>query len=188
MAELRYLVSYGLMRDVAVFTTSPAAKYNRRQEVVVTTDRGIEVGTILAELRETSADSDVEDKGVSQPSDQWRLLRALGPVDATLLEANAALRHEGFETWQQRLARLPIPVELVDVEYLLDAAVVLHVLAEEDADFSPVQATLSKIAGQRLIFRRFGDDPSARRNGGCSGGGCTCGRKEAEAAPTKPLD
>lgn len=180
MVDPHYFVSYGVMGDVAVFTTAAGTTFGRGQDVVVVTDRGTEVGTILAQARETSTDPEMEEDGDSRQWDQWRVLRALGPIDAERLVAHAERRQEEFDAWQHRLARLMIRMELVDVEYLLDdAAVVLHVLADEDADFSPIQSTLSKIAGKRLIFRRFGEDPAGPRKAGCAGGSCTCGRKES---------
>jgi cell fate regulator YaaT (PSP1 superfamily) len=177
--EARYLISYGAMGEVAVFTTSPGAVYDRGEEVVVATDRGVEAGTVLSRAAEPASETNGEN-GESPPRDKWRLLRALSPDDVRILNANAGRRRVEFDVWRQRLMRLPIAVELVDLEYLLeDDTVVLHLLADEGADFAPIASTLSKIAGRRLIFQRFGDDPTTRRKGGCSGGSCTCGQKEA---------
>lgn len=180
--ESRYLIRYGAMHEVAVFTGPLQVRYHRGQEVVIATDRGVEAGEVLGETGEDSLESSSNGDADTPPSEKWRLLRTLGPEDRRALAANGARRGEEFGPWQQRLAKLPMALELVDIEYLLgDEGVILHVLADDGADFSAISATLSMIAGKRLVFQRFGDEPAARQKGGCSGN-CTCGREEANSA------
>jgi cell fate regulator YaaT (PSP1 superfamily) len=166
------------MHEVAVFASPFDASYDRGQDVVVATDRGVEVGTVLGQAAAEAVENGETEQAATSPDDKWRLLRTLGPDDRAALVANEARRKGEFDRWRRHLARLPIPVELVDVDYPLTGdAVILHVLAEPGADLSAVADTLSKIAGKRLVFQRFGDDPAARKQGGCSGN-CTCGRRE----------
>jgi len=179
--ESRYLISYGAMHEVAVFTGLSELCYHRGQDVVVATDRGIEAGKVLGKTGEDSLESSSNGDADTQPSEKWRLLRTLGPEDRRQLAANGARRGEEFGSWQQRVAKLPMGLDLVDIEYLLgDEGVILHVLADDVADLSAISATLSMIVGKRLVLQRFGDDPAARRKGGCSGN-CTCGRQEADS-------
>ena len=176
--EPRYLISYGAMNEVAVFTGSAGTRIQRGQQVVVETDRGVEVGNLLGEAGIDNSVSE-ETNGDDQPPDatKWRFLRLLETEDEQDLANNVDRGKEEFEVWRRRLAKMSMPVELVDLEYLLSGdTVVLYVLAVEGSDFSAVTETLSKIVGKRLLFERFGDDPAARRSGGCSGN-CSCGRE-----------
>lgn len=176
--EPRYLISYGAMHEVAVFAGFAGPRFERGQQVVVETDRGVERGQVLGEAGSDDSDPAEENGGGTPPAEtKWRLLRLFETKDEQALTSLRVRRHEEFDVWRKRLAKWSMPVELVDVEYLLDGeTVVLYVLAVEGSDFSAVSETLSKIAGKRLLFQRFGDDPAAPKPGGCSGN-CTCGRE-----------
>jgi hypothetical protein len=174
-----YLVRYGAMGHVGVFTPEAATGFalRRGQEVVIRTHRGEEVGEVLVRLdRERPAEGD--------PAGSL-LLRPATASDLDRARRCTTLRAERFEECGRVLGQEGWPLELIDVETLLDQeTTVIHYLGPSDLDLAILRARFRTSSGFDVVFEPAGLDPGppptlkGEGAGGrcgdcdCSGGGC----------------
>jgi hypothetical protein len=197
--EEGYLVRFGMMGHVGRFHPDHGnhLALERGQTVVVETDRGIELGEVLLPLglsteaaataRRTLASAEAEDPelGRSPRRVSPRLLRCAGPDDLANARACEELRGERYALCNLILGESGWPVELIDVEPLLDRNMtVLHFLGPEDVDLPLLRARLRSRCTFDVIFEplaatgatRDFEPERASPGGGCgscsSGGGC----------------
>lgn len=121
------LIRYGTIPEVARFAASPGeADWQRGQQVVVQSHRGVEMGTILEQTRGTAG----------EPGDEaLRVLRPASDADLeTYAELQSAARDE-YDAWAGRIAEWKLELELIDLEWLLDREkLVLYVLNDRGGD------------------------------------------------------
>ena len=115
--EPGYLVRYGLMGHVGKFALEPEMDFvlDRGQAVVICTDRGEEVGEVLVSLGVPSS--------VATRNAQAGRSSFLRPASAQDLEdarRSAQLRSERFQVCQRICGEQSWPLEVIDVEPLLD--------------------------------------------------------------------
>jgi hypothetical protein len=199
--EPGYLVRYGLMGHVGMFRLDPATDLSleRGQAVVIHTHRGEEVGEVLTRLgvtvRSPSSSADVAASGGdAAPARGARsgLLRLLRPACAADLEnahRSARLNAERFTICQRILGQQGGPLELIDVETLLDQhTTVIHYLGPRELDLTLLRARFRTACDFDILFEPAGADPGAGWDAGrsspasersgrcgdcdCSGGGC----------------
>jgi hypothetical protein len=199
MAEVEYLLSYGLTGEFGRFRTARPLECRRGDRVVVRTHRGVEMARVLRQATPRHAHY-LPNTTVGQ------LLRVAVPEDE---QQQADLRQraqELFERGRALAAELDLPLELLDVEVLLDGEhAVLHQLRWAECDVRPFVSTLSREFGLHLALEDLAHDrPAASEEeeeelahgcgregcgsegggGGCSScgsGGCsTCGMGAAE--------
>ena len=200
-----YLVRYGLMGHVGRFSLDPETDQvpQRGQTVVIRTDRGLEVGEVLAPLaaspstspaRHGSADGG-EDRGSarSPAPDPGRpgLLRAAGPEDLERARRSERLRDEQFPVCRRILEEGGWPLDLLDVEPLLDlSTTVLHVLGPHDLDLALLRARFRSLSNFDILFESVGSEssldhetptgqpsPSSGRCGDCNCSEGRCGSR-----------
>jgi hypothetical protein len=195
-----YLVRYGLMGRVGRFTLDPETDQEpeRGHSVVVRTDRGLELGEVLARLagspspgpenNEISNGGENRFPGRSPDPDRPGLLRAAGPEDLERARRSETLRHDQFAVCRRILAEGGWPLDLLDVEPLLDlSTTVLHVLGPHDLDLALLRARFRSLSDFDIVFESVGSEsfldqeaatgqaPSGPRRCGdcdCSEGGC----------------
>jgi cell fate regulator YaaT (PSP1 superfamily) len=194
MEAQEYLVSYGLTGEFGRFRSAAPLALRRGERVVVRGSRGVEIACVLREATPRHAHF-LPNTSVGQ------LLRRITPRDE---QAESAMHVKGqqlFERGRQLATELDLPLELLDVEVLLDGEhAVLHHLRGADADVRPFVSTLSREFALHIVLvdltrpqeavehEEEGDEhagcgrPNCGREvgGGCStcgsGGGCgTCG-------------
>jgi cell fate regulator YaaT (PSP1 superfamily) len=182
MDSREYLLRFGLNGEFGRFRASAAFTYRRGERVVMRGPRGVEIAEVLREAAPGHAQF-LPNTSVGQ------LLRRLTSEDERI---QVQLRDKGqqvFERGRQLLAELKLPLELLDVEVLLDAQhAVLHHLSAGVADVRPFVSTLSRefelhvalvdLAGQREAPEQE-EAPHGCDRPNCGqeeGGGCgTCG-------------
>jgi hypothetical protein len=145
------LVRYGLMGHVGRFRPEPGTglELERGQAVVIETDRGTELGEVLASLP------------APQPAGQapvsHRLVRPAGPADLASASAAEDLRGERYALCTEILGEEGWPVDLIDVEPLLDrTTTVLHVLGPEDLDLKVLRARLRSRCSFDVVLETWG--------------------------------
>ena len=198
-----YLVRYGLMGHVGKFPLDlarrNAAKIERGQAVVILTDRGVELGEVLVAPDSSAQAADVQRE---LDPDRPRLLRLAAPADLDDARRSEALRAERFTLCQQILGDGGWPIDLIDVEPLLDqSTTVLHILGSPDVNLASLRSEFRSRSDFDVLFEAAGSSPglarehavpsqpfppvqeSVRRCGDCdcSDGGC------AVAAPASKL-
>lgn len=171
------LVRYGQVPQVAKFVVPPELSEHedsrpvRNSEVVVETDRGLELGRVLEVLREGIVDTDKPASG--------QVVRVATSED---LETQATLRQTAnseFDVWQNRIADWKLQLQLIDIEWTLDRQqVVLYVLNGQNAEVTRL-ALLTAAAGLGIVHVQpvaaDGLVPKPSSGGGCGSGGGGCG-------------
>jgi nitrite reductase/ring-hydroxylating ferredoxin subunit len=169
------LIRYGTMGLVGWFTCANGGKLHRGTRVVVETPRGIEAGEVLTML---------PDRAVIP---QGQVLRTMTQEDELQERALREKDDSAFQSCRALLRERAIPVELMDVEQLLDGETVLfYFLGELPEDMSGVTDELARLYEARVEFHDFarrveegcgpgcGTDEGAGC-GSCSAGGCATG-------------
>jgi hypothetical protein len=163
------LARYGNVPVVARFQVGDLA-ITRGQSVVVETDRGEELATLL---------EFVPDHLQQDESPSGSILRTATESDRQTA-AEAAVRCEGqFGDWLQRCQDWKLQLELIDIEQTLDGKLILYVLNDRGPETTRL-ALLAAAGGHGIIHVQpvvaDGIDTAASAGGGCgTGGGCGCG-------------
>jgi len=178
------LVRYGLAGRVAWFAAD--APEARGATVVVRSGRGLELGEVLAAEAAGKGRAGEDSAGV------FRVLRRADADDLHLAGRAEGLRAARFEECRRIAEEAGWPLEVVDVEPLLDLATVLHVLAFDAIDPAPIRARY-RVACDYDVFLEdlaAGEPepepepaPKAGRCGDCDCGGGGCSKKAARVRP-----
>lgn len=158
-----HLVRYSLLGNVGHFTAAEAVRYPRRSRVIVRSDRGLEVGTVLAEPEEASRLVEIT----------GQILRRM-TVEDELLEARLEKhRHKAFTACADLLAEHNVPASLVDVEHLFDGeGLYFYFVGEVPPAAERLAQELANTYETTVEFRKFVDTLTE----GCGPG---CGTEEA---------
>jgi len=180
-----YLVRYGLMGHVGRFPPDLRmrleAQIERGQAVVILTDRGVELGEVLvAPVRSSPPHDDAAestereapgsrahagDAELKLDPDRPRLLRLAAAADLEDARRSEALRAERFTLCQRILGDGGWPIDLIDVEPLLDQkTTVLHVLGSLELSLASLRAEFRSRSDFDVLFEPAGSSP------GLSGG------------------
>ena len=157
-----HLVRVGVMGEMGPFRSTDIARYPRGARVILRTRRGLEIGEVLVSPFEFSGD---ELDGA--------ILRRM-TVEDELLDARLQKnRDEAFAACQQRLAELPSPPALVDVETLFDGrSLYFFFVGETGPEVEAIADELAALYDARLGIDEFQKTLAA----GC---GPDCGTEES---------
>lgn len=173
--ESAYLVRYGLMRHLGLFSAD-SEDFERGQTVVVRSYRGLELGEVLLKRPEAP----------TAPT-ATRVLRVATAEDLEQARRRALLDRPGRLAVCERVLREGSwPLDLLDVEPLLEGRrTVLHFLGPHDFDAAGLRSTFWDACDLDVIFESAGVDtteipePADDQDHGCghcgSGGGCGSG-------------
>jgi hypothetical protein len=200
-----YLIRYGLRGHVGEFPLDPTAGFSlqRGQMVVVHTDRGEEAGEVLIPLQASSLTRNPSSPATGgdgdsfptrlerSPTSPW--VRPATEADLEKMTCCAKLRGERFAICQRVLEESRWPLELIDVEPLLDEnTTVIHFLGPPELDLALLRAKLRSSCdfevlleplspGNGLASNRPAPSSADQRSGGCGECGCSpgeCGRPQ----------
>ena len=145
-----YVVRYGAMRLLGVFSAAAEQPYPRGTPVIVRTDRGLEVGEVLCEPRTPTSAGGEEPK-------PGQILRALTAGDANEASRMHAQEREEFQTCLKCIAQLGLEMELVDVEHVFGGErVIVYYLADGRVDFRELVKMLANEFQTRIEMRQIG--------------------------------
>ena len=194
--QLEYLLSYGLAGDFGRFRAARPLACRRADRAVVRTHRGLEVGRVLREATPRHAH-------FLPNTTVGTLLRLAGPDDERAAERMAERGRLLFERGRSLAAELRLPLELLDVEVLLDGEhAALHLLRFADCDVRPFVSAVSREFSLHVLLTdlgrpgaspheeeeqegcgREGCGKDAGGCGSCGAGGCgSCGAAEPKDA------
>jgi cell fate regulator YaaT (PSP1 superfamily) len=157
-----HLVRWSAMGHVAAFSSVDAARYPRGTRVVVRTERGLELGEILAPQAESAA-----------APRAGTILRAMTEQDRLLETRLSKNRLEAYDACQRKLDELGIDTALVDVEHLFDGrSLIFYFLGDQPPELGRVTDELAEAYDAQVQFRAFTDAVVA----GC---GPDCGTENA---------
>ncbi|PQO31191.1 signal peptidase [Blastopirellula marina] len=146
----KYIIRYGAMRFLGVFSARAKDEYNRDDQVIIRTKRGLEVGDVLCEAT---------DEAVKQLTDPafGSIMRAMSEEDVKQTEhmVGDALREE--ETVRRVIREMNLPMQLVDVEHLFGGErIIVYYLAESRVDFRELVKALASELQTRIEMRQIG--------------------------------
>jgi cell fate regulator YaaT (PSP1 superfamily) len=146
--SLEYVVRCGSMRTLGVMAARETYRYG--DEVVVRSDRGTEIGTVLCEATATALDS------MEEPT-QGRILRRLSDTDRSQWEVFNSKSAEDLETCRRCVETLSLVMQLVDVERLLGGErMIVYFIAEKRVDFRQLVRDLAAEFQTRIEMRQIG--------------------------------
>lgn len=146
----RYIVRCGVMRTLGVYATSKGEALARGTRVIARTDRGLEVGEVLCEASE---------QALAQLSDPRRgqVVRVMTAEDERELEQRREQQRREYDTCQQLIDEMGLPMRLVDVEHIFGGErVVIYFLAENRVDFRELVKRLAAEFQTRVEMRQIG--------------------------------
>ncbi len=164
-----YLVRYGSVPEVARFLCQSAVCPARGKSVVVRTHRGLQLGTLLEVVPQSSKSPEEEI--------DFEIVRTSDADDEAKSRQLQAQCEAEFYDWCRRILLWNLPLELIDLERTLDGEkLILYVLA----DRGPATTTLALQAAAEGLgvievqpVSRLGL-VAAESGGGCGTGGCGC--------------
>ena len=146
----KYVVRFGVMRLLGVFSTRAGDTCRRGTQVIARTPRGLETGEVLC-----PADAAAVAKLKDPPSGQ--ILREMTSED---VNEHAHLKAEEagkFEICVKYVQKLGLPMDLVDVEHVFGGErIVIYYLAENRVDFRELVKQLAAEFQTRVEMRQIG--------------------------------
>jgi cell fate regulator YaaT (PSP1 superfamily) len=138
MPAQEYLVSFGLTGEFGRFRATRPLELHRGDRVVVRSARGVELAEVLREATSRHAH-------FLPNTSMGQLLRRATADDEATERALRGRSQQLYERGRQLATDLQLPLELLDVEVLLDGEhAVLHYLQAGEADVRPFVSTLSR--------------------------------------------
>lgn len=146
----RYIVRHGAMRLVGEFEPTDGGPYARHEEVILRTDRGLEVGEVLSEHTERTA-------GLLGDATRGKILRRVTPDDQRQVEHLIRTEADALAACQRFVEQRRLQMELVDVEHLFGGErIIFYFLAEKRVDFRELVKDLARAYHTRIEMRQIG--------------------------------
>lgn len=145
---MEFVVRCGSMRTLGVMAAKQPYRYG--DEVIVRTDRGTEIGTVLCEATPTAIDS------MTEPT-QGRIVRRVSEDDRSQWRHLESKTRDDIVVCQRCVDQLGLRMELVDVERILGGErMVIYFLADQRVDFRQLVRELAKEFQTRIEMRQVG--------------------------------
>ncbi|MFK7769225.1 MAG: regulatory iron-sulfur-containing complex subunit RicT [Mariniblastus sp.] len=146
----KYIVRYGLMRSIGAMTSRNDIEYRRSMEVIVRSDRGLEIGQVLCE-----ASDDALSHLDQAPSGQ--IVREVSTEDLGAIDDIDGSRQSKLAACQKHIETLGLDMKLVDIEQLFGGErLVVFYLAEERVDFRELVKLLASDFQTRIEMKQIG--------------------------------
>lgn len=145
-----YVLRYGDMRFLGVFTSGNGHTYSRGTRVIARTDRGLEAAEVLCE-----APAEVRSQ-LKDPT-EGPILRAMTADDELEQKRIVEQARREMGVCQTHVDRLQLQMKLVDIEHIFGGErVVVYYLAENRVDFRELVRTLAGEFQTRIEMRQIG--------------------------------
>lgn len=174
-----YIARYGAMRFLGVFSVGAGRECRRGMEVIVRTDRGLEIGEVLCE-----ATPDVT-ASVKDPA-SGQILREMTAEDRHELTRLHQQARKEFDVCQKNIDTLGLKMQLVDVEHIFGGErIVVYYLAETRVDFRELVRALAGEFQTRIEMRQIGvrDEAKLLADYGDCGGPVCCNTHLVQMPP-----
>jgi cell fate regulator YaaT (PSP1 superfamily) len=147
---IHYIVRHGAMRLLGDFESPTCAAYPRGTEVIVRTERGLEVGEVLSEAAAHTVEM------ITDPT-HGQIVREITADDRAQTDARHQAEQQAFETCQKFVTSRKLQMELVDVEHLFGGErIIFYFLAEKRVDFRELVKDLAREYKTRIEMRQIG--------------------------------
>ena len=144
-----WIVRHGAMRFLGEFDPDNGS-YARGQDVVVRTERGLELGHVLCPATPRAVEL------IGEPT-RGRILRVQTDRDRTEQQRLRELERREMETCLRFVQERRLQMELVDVEHLFGGErIIFYFLAEKRVDFRELVKDLAREHQTRIEMRQIG--------------------------------
>ena len=174
-----YVVRYGAMRFLGVFSVGAGRECRRGMQVVVRTDRGLEIGEVLCEAT-PDVTASVKDPAGGQ------ILREMAAEDRHELTRLRQQARKELDVCQKNIDVLGLNMQLVDVEHIFGGErIVVYYLAETRVDFRELVRALAGEFQTRIEMRQIGvrDEAKLLADYGDCGGPVCCNTHLVQMPP-----
>jgi cell fate regulator YaaT (PSP1 superfamily) len=171
--DQHHLVRVGRLGEIGSFAAVDRTCYPRRARVIVRSERGLEVGEVLASPSPLGGAA-----AVTPTMRGGSILRGMTEADELLALRLERNRQSALAACTARLAELRLPVALIDVEHSFDGRTLrFYFLGETTAEVEAVVAELAELYEAEVQIRGFADTLTNGCGPGCgtdeaTGGGC----------------
>ena len=141
-------------------------KFNKGDNAIVETARGIELGEVAVANRMIN-----EDKIISSLK---KAIRVATPEDNKVFKENEKKAQDAFKVCEEKIAKHNLEMKLIDVEYTFDSSKLLfYFTADTRIDFRELVKDLAAIYKTRIELRQIGVRDEVKMLGGYG----MCGRE-----------
>jgi cell fate regulator YaaT (PSP1 superfamily) len=164
---------------VGLFSPRGQDRYARGMRVIARTPRGLEAAEVLAEATD-------EQVKLMEGTQGGQIMREMSLDDATELAHIRDREPAAFETCCKHVARLGLPMQLVDIEHVFGGErLVVYYLSEERVDFRELVKSLASDFQTRIEMRQIGvrDEAKLLADYGDCGQPVCCGTFLSEMPP-----
>ncbi|MEZ6141273.1 MAG: regulatory iron-sulfur-containing complex subunit RicT [Zavarzinella sp.] len=145
-----YIVRHGRMRRLGHFTPTNESTYERHDQVIIKTERGLEVGDLLTKATPQVVQQ-LEDPSVGE------ILRKLTTDDQRKLQEQQAKQSEYVETSKRLITEHRLAMQVVDIETTFGGErFVLYFLSEGRVDFRELVRSMARAFHTRIELRQIG--------------------------------
>lgn len=158
------------------FSPVEGETYEKDMKVVVETQRGVELATVVETVHE------VDDKNIVQPLKPISHIATAAELEAA--EADERGKQSIIATAKERVEAHGLAMKVVDCEFTVDhSKLVLYFTAESRVDFRDLVRDLASTFHIRIDLRQIGPRDECKLVGTLSPCGlpCCCGRFESDA-------
>ena len=159
------------------FAPTEGEQYVKDMQVVVETQRGVELATVVMPITEVT-----EDKIVAPLKP---IVRIATDDDIRAVTADNDQKQEILAVAKQKVAARGLDMKIVDCEFTVDhSKLVLYFTAEQRVDFRELVRDLASAFRNRIDLRQIGARDECKLIGslGSCGMPCCCGRFESDSA------
>lgn len=150
---------------VGRYQAADFSTYPRGCRVICRTDRGLEVGSVLCSVEESS--------GLPVAG---TLLRQLGAEDELIVNRLQKFRDRAFDACIQKIAQRKLDSILVDVEHLFDGqSLYFYFIGEVSAELESLTAELAETYDRKVRFKKFAETLAQGCGPGCGTTASRCG-------------
>ena len=147
---MHYIVRHGVMRFLGDYEPAQDARYWRNDDVILETERGLEVGEVLSEATPRAL------QYIDEPT-RGIILRAMTNDDRNRLLDTQAREEHAFRCCGEFIRQRQLQMELVDVEQLFGGErIIFYFLAEKRVDFRELVKDLAREYRTRIDMRQIG--------------------------------
>jgi cell fate regulator YaaT (PSP1 superfamily) len=146
----KYIVRYGILRNLGVFTVKNDVAYRRGMEVIVRSDRGLELGLVLCAATDDAL-SQLDQPFVGQ------IIREVSNDDINEAEHIVRTRQSKLAACTRAIANLGLAMKVIDIEQLFGGErIVVYYLADDRVDFRELVKVLAAEFQTRIEMRQIG--------------------------------
>jgi cell fate regulator YaaT (PSP1 superfamily) len=146
----RYIIRYGAMRLLGVFSGEGRDEFERGDDVIVRTSRGLETGTVLCEATE-------EAEGQFKESPGGQIVRIMSSGDRGDFSRIQENSHHDFVKCKELVEKLELDMELADIEHVFGGErIIIYYLSEDRVDFRELVKQLAAEFQTRVEMRQIG--------------------------------